>query len=97
MSLMDAMKNYFSYEVVTMCGIPKVKLLGKIEDWVKLKNLVAKIGIVYEMNFWTSKLLTILEKFVEAYKGKVDKAFWESIYRDYPSAGSGRWFKAGSE
>lgn len=32
MSLMDAMKNYFSYEVVTMCGIPKVKLLGKIED-----------------------------------------------------------------
>jgi len=27
------MKVYFNYRGMTMCGIPKVKLTGKLEDW----------------------------------------------------------------
>lgn len=30
--------EYYSYHVYTMCGIPKIKIKGTKEDWIKLKN-----------------------------------------------------------
>jgi len=41
---MDTMKVYFNYHFMTMCGIPKVKLTGKLEDWLYLKELTANLA-----------------------------------------------------
>lgn len=33
-SIMATLQNYFSYVCRTCCGVPKVTLLGTVEDWV---------------------------------------------------------------
>lgn len=38
--LMDAMKSYFRYGMMTMCGIPNVTLDGKVEDWERILDKV---------------------------------------------------------
>jgi hypothetical protein len=38
--LMDAMKSYFRYGMMTMCGIPSVSLDGKVEDWERILDKV---------------------------------------------------------
>jgi len=35
-TLMDALNNYFTYEVHTLCGIPEIRLNGTPDDWQKL-------------------------------------------------------------
>jgi hypothetical protein len=35
-TLMSSMKNYFSYDMHTECGIPNIILKGTEEDWVSL-------------------------------------------------------------
>ena len=67
MSLMDSMKTYVNYLLYAGCGIPEVKMLGTLEDWEHLKSLVQLIGQSYDLEFWTSKLLPIFDKFIEAY------------------------------
>ena len=37
MFLMNALKEYFSFEMVLSCGIPAIIMEGTIEDWDKLK------------------------------------------------------------
>ena len=37
--LMDAMQKYFSYEVLTSCGIPEITLEGTVDDWRSIRIL----------------------------------------------------------
>ena len=75
LTLMDTMKSYFKFEVYTMCGIPKVKLIGSREDWARLIKKVKKLA-EFELEWWISSLIPILEKFLKAYEGEVDTIFW---------------------
>ncbi|KAL9646796.1 hypothetical protein ABK040_001218 [Willaertia magna] len=77
--LMDAMKNYFEYKVCLMCGLPQVTLLGTLQDWENIRNRTQSMGEEYELQWWTDKLLFVLDKFIESAKGNVDKTFWNSI------------------
>ena len=43
-TLMSAMKNYFSYGMSTMCGISKVTLLGSEADWTELRVRAEALG-----------------------------------------------------
>ena len=43
-TLLTAMQNYFDYSVGTACGIPKVRLRGKAEDWKELREKVAGLS-----------------------------------------------------
>jgi len=40
LSIMDGMQEYFSYTVITSCGIPRVTLEGSVEDWKLLHQKV---------------------------------------------------------
>lgn len=42
-TVMCAMKKYFSYRMCTMCGIPEIKLLGTLDDWKKLDQKVIEL------------------------------------------------------
>jgi len=86
-TLMDAMKSYFDYTVMTKCGIPEITLEGTPEDWQKLKKKVAKL---VEMNkadclslkWWLDELVPLVDKICKAgIERKIDASFWREIYK----------------
>jgi len=88
-ALMDTMKNYFSYKMVTRCGIPEIELAGEIEDWIKLRENAEKLMCNFELDFWLDHLLPILDRFIAAFKGDIDTKFWGSIAKLHSTYGSG--------
>lgn len=88
LSIMDAMKEYFTFKVSTLCGISKVRLMGTKEDWVHLADKVKGLA-EYDFGWWVDIVHPILNEFVEAFSGKVNKRFWTSIYKQFSEGGSG--------
>ncbi|XP_077977172.1 uncharacterized protein LOC144432769 [Glandiceps talaboti] len=78
--LMEAMKSYFKYTMWSFCGIPSVTLEGTTEDWISIRERTAKLAH-YDLGWWTTHLLPVLDQFINASKGEVDKSFWSSIYK----------------
>lgn len=85
-TLMEAMKNYFRYELHTLCGIPRITLLGETKDWENIKQRIVAMS-EFDLSWWTDSLLPIVEQFVAASQGKVDVDFWSHLYKQ--SGGSG--------
>jgi hypothetical protein len=79
-SLMDAMDNYFEYEVLTMCGIPEITLTGTQKDWELILRKVEQFR-QYELDWWIDELIPVLKQFIDATKGNVDENFWQSVYK----------------
>lgn len=83
-TLMSAMKNYFSYGMGTLCGISKVTLLGSKADWKELRVRAEALGSKMTKEFsgmWLPKLLPVLDQFVAAYQGDVHHGFWQSMVK----------------
>ncbi|MDI1449994.1 DUF4419 domain-containing protein [Polyangium sp. 6x1] len=79
--LMSAMRAYFSFELLTMCGIPEITLLGTAEDWRNVRRR-AEFLSEFELATWTQALLPVLDHFVAAAEGKaLDRDFWTSFYK----------------
>jgi hypothetical protein len=85
-TLMDAMSNYFEYEVTTACGIPQIYLEGSLNDWQKIKENIQKLR-GYNIDNWINSLDPIIDQFINAKNGKINHNFWQSIYK--LSGGSG--------
>lgn len=80
-TLMDAYENYFEYIVYYAgCGIPSITLEGTVEDWKKLRLQVANLG-AFELQWWIDELMPLLDEFVEASKGKVNKRHWRKMFK----------------
>src|ERR1051325_5076162 len=78
--LLDMVKAYFTYEIMFLCGIPKVTLEGTLEDWTKLQEKVIQLRqLNLDMDFWLDRLDPVIWKLVETYKGEVDEEFWARI------------------
>ncbi|MEP7123267.1 MAG: DUF4419 domain-containing protein [Byssovorax sp.] len=78
--LMSALQAYFSFVVVTRCGIPAITLLGTTEDWRSIRRR-AEAFAEFELGWWTEALLPVLDHFIAASSGQVDKAVWQSFYK----------------
>jgi len=78
--LLDAMQQYFDYRVCTRCGIPSIQLMGTIEDW---RSVRTRAGVLreYDLGWWIDTLEPVLDQFIEACSGRVDKSFWSSLYK----------------
>ena len=90
-SLMAALKSYFSYGMRSHCGIREVYLEGSREDWVKLRADAAalnKLG-VSELRHWLAALDGTLAQLVTTYEGAPDAEFWSHIYSAERKHGSG--------
>jgi hypothetical protein len=84
--LMDTLKNYFEYEVHTMCGIPEITLEGTLDDWKKLR--AKTLGLAkYDLDWWLKPLKPILDQFVDAASGRIDVSFWRDMYKRNNSSG----------
>ncbi len=84
--LMDTFKEYFEYICMTMCGIPSVTLEGTVDDWVKLRDKTLSLSR-FDFEWWTDSVKPILDEFVNASSGKVNKGFWQSMYKRQGGSG----------
>jgi len=92
--LMDTMQNYFEYEVLTICGFPKITLEGAREDWARLRDKARELGkIDDQLDWWFPHLDTFLGEFVNVFDGNVNLTFWKSFYK--VQNGSGGPFTSG--
>ena len=80
-TLMDAVKPYFKYEVIyAVCGIPSITLTGTPDDWRKVLEKTRALE-AFGFGWWTSELEPILEEFVKAAEGNPDYWFWKDIVK----------------
>jgi hypothetical protein len=86
--LLDAMRAFFSYELRTACGIPSITLEGTVEDWQAIARRVREFSR-FDLAWWVEPLQHILEQFVAAARGNVNRKFWDSFYKWHGSQGSG--------
>lgn len=79
-TLLNSIDRYFSYNLMTACGIPYIVLKGDTSDWKKIcDRLDGMKG--YGLDPWIGKLKVITGKIYETSKGNVDSLFWRSIYK----------------
>ena len=92
---MAAMKSYFDYKGMLMCGIPSITLEGTPEDWAECRSRVTRLrtfgGPCVE---WTDMLEPILDQCVAAARGTPDRDFWARICH-YTPGGSGPSYLSG--
>ena len=83
MTIMEAVKSYFNYRVLTVCGFPYIVLEGIELDWLLLKTsiskLLAKLGSFGEE--WSLSLLPLLDKMMEPFSDQIDTLFWNSMVK----------------
>ena len=80
-TIMEAMKPYFEYIVIRIvCGIPEITLQGTTEDWQKVLDKTKQLA-KYDLEWWTSELEPLLKEFVNASQGKIDKKFWQNMFK----------------
>ncbi len=77
--LLDAFQRYFVYEMMLICGIPEVTLLGSLEDWRKIEARVEALA-EYDLHWWTEWLAPVCREMRRTVEGSPDLDFWQSIY-----------------
>lgn len=80
-TIMEAMEPYFEFIVIyVVCGIPEITLQGTTADWQKVLDKTKQLA-KYDLKWWTSELEPLLKQFVEASKGKINKTFWQDMFK----------------
>jgi hypothetical protein len=87
--LMSAMQSYFEYMGSTMCGFPKITLLGTQADWQLIFDKVNSLSTLFSgaLDWWFKPLMDGLAHFVDAFEYKVDLNFWSNFYKLNNSSG----------
>jgi hypothetical protein len=91
--MMDIFQKHFEYKCYTMCGIPKINLVGSTSEWLEIKSFVNYLTDKCYFDWWTSHLLPIIDEFVNASQGKVNTEFWQNMVKK--SGGSGGPYYSG--
>ena len=84
--LMNTFKEYFNYGLPTRCGIPSITLEGTTEDWSQLRRKALSLSR-FDFQWWTDAVKPILDEFVNASSGVVNKEFWQTIYKVFGGSG----------
>ena len=79
-TLLDAQKKAFSYNLESGCGFPWIVLRGTTEDWELIKKKLSILD-TFEMTEWKESLTPILDEFIEASQGRANKTFWMNIFK----------------
>ncbi len=89
--LMGSMKSYFTYEIVTMCGLTGATLLGTVDDWAKLRAKILHLKSFNQevLAKWVDVMIHVLDQMTLAFYNKVDSEFWNFIVSKEEPRGSG--------
>lgn len=84
----EAMTPYYSYSVC-LCGIPKVMVLGSVEDWEKIAVACEDVaGIVSGAAGYLKNTAIIARDIASQVENGLDKNFWSGIF-SLKACGSG--------
>lgn len=84
--LMDMLKEYFEYDLYSLCGIPQITLEGTVADWQLIGQRVEKFT-QFGLSWWLKSLSSLIERFIETAEGNINQKFWQSFYKDNGESG----------
>lgn len=90
-AFMAAASPFYDFHTHTMCGIPKIRLLGSSEDYDRLLSGAKALAPRFKAHLgsYFDHLIPVLTKLVKQAAGApIDKTFWESIYKFRSGSGS---------
>ena len=87
--VMAVASEYYVYSVTTLCGIPKIKINGKKEDWILLKDSFNRLASRLDMDWWAVGLNPVLDEFINVFDGKINMEHWRGIYKYFEPEGCG--------
>lgn len=93
-AFMDAASPYYEYKVYTMCGIPRIRLLGEASDYQKLVDVARKFSQLFSktLSQYFKDLIPVLEMIAAQARGvDIDNHFWLSMYKYESMSGSSRF------
>ena len=79
-TIMETMKSFFEFNLMSACGIPEITLQGTTKDWQKILDKAKQLK-KYDLEWWTEELEPVLKEFVNASKGKINKRFWQNMFK----------------
>ena len=79
-TIMETMKSFFEFNLMSACGIPEITLQGTTKDWQKILDKIKQLE-KYDLEWWTKELEPVLQEFVNASKGEINKPFWINMYK----------------
>ncbi|KAL4483619.1 hypothetical protein ABPG72_006685 [Tetrahymena utriculariae] len=81
MIFLSSMKEYFSYQMMIICGIQNIHFLGKIEDCERLDNKIQFLMNKFPL-FEVKGILEIVNNFIFEMKNpnQIDINFWNNIF-----------------
>lgn len=86
-TMMATLREYFSYKMVLMCGIPRVTLEGEKADWEEILKRTTKLKEYgRETTAWYTLLEPILSRFVRAFdepEAQKNIDFWQRVAHVY--------------
>ncbi|KIM58559.1 hypothetical protein SCLCIDRAFT_90807, partial [Scleroderma citrinum Foug A] len=98
MVMMATVKEYFSFRICLLCGIPRVTLQGEKDDWVYILNRIEKLKeFGPQTTAWYRLLHPILSRFVKAFdkpNSRKNLEFWSKVAH-FESLGSGPMWLSG--
>lgn len=88
--LLETLKEYFSYRMMLLCGIPRVVLLGTSADWQHLRHKFQELRAFegLDLDSWFNRLGPVVENLLATYEGRPDEGFWAScVTEEYYGSG----------
>ena len=97
-TLMSTLQAYFDYVCLLRCGIPKVTLLGTLEDWQQLRRKIDGLTAFdledKLMTKWHGMLAPVLDHLVNSAAGQQELDFWDRVCH-FKGGGSGPTYLSG--
>ncbi len=83
-AFMDTISPYYDFKVMTLCGIPQIRLEGTGADWSELVLRADRLAAQFDgLHGYFSDLIPVLEEISDTAAGGRDDnvEFWRSIYK----------------
>lgn len=83
LSFMDAASPFYEYEMMTLCGIPSIRLEGTAEDWRLVRTKAQALSeVIPTLRGYFDALLPVLDEIAATASGKTpDLRFWSNIFK----------------
>jgi len=86
-TLLDAMKVYFKYVVVTECGIPTIRLEGEKSDWERVLAHTEELAkIDPSFSWWTDRVILRLTQVIACFD-EPNPELWLSFFKESSMSG----------
>jgi hypothetical protein len=79
-ALLGAVQSYFEYVVMSLCGIPRVTLLGTPDDWAQIRERTRVFGEL-DLAWWAKALDPVLVELERTAQGSPSPKLWQRAYK----------------